>query len=356
MNDPVRTDPQTPAAPPAKSKKLIARIVSLVIFIVAVVLAIFILSNQEHYPQTTDAYVQARYISVSAEVPGRITELPAKDGLAVNRGDLLVQVDRESYELELAQVEAQIAVLEAEIAEAERQKKSSEELVEVSRANTERTLAQETLAKSTYDRMAPLAEKGFVTKEKFAATTSEYEQAQASVLMARGNEIAAELAVPSLESLRAELKAARISLKQAQVELERSAVTAPFSGRVVNCDIAPGMMVMPGESLFTLVDTSEWFVIANYREGDLDGIEVGSKATVRLLTLPGKTFSGEVVSIGHAVQTQDGSNFGPLPSVRNDLNWIRVAQRFPVRIRINEPEPESAFRIGASSIVTIEKP
>ncbi|WP_269543232.1 efflux RND transporter periplasmic adaptor subunit [Cerasicoccus fimbriatus] len=350
------TSSNAPSAPESKSNKLAGRLISALVFVGAVLMALYLLQQRERYPQTSDAYVMARYITVSSEVPGRISALPASDGLSVEPGDLLVQVDPESYALGVAETKAQIGVLEAQINEAERQRAASEAMVQMSRENTERTLAQEALAKSTYERMTPLAEQGFVTQEKYDAATSAYEQARASVLMAQSNELAAELSVASLETLRAELQAARIGLQQAEVELQRTAIRAPFDGRVVNCDLAPGMMVMPGESLFTLVDTSEWFVVANYREGDLENIAVGDVAKVRVLTLPGKVFTGKVASIGLGVQTQDGYNFGPLPSVKNNLNWIRVAQRFPVRIRIDSPEPADAFRIGASSMVTIEKP
>lgn len=332
------------------------RVLSLGIIVGAFALALYLLSHNEHYPRTDDAYVQARYITVSSEVPGRITQLLVQEGQAVSPGDVLVQINPVSYELAVAEAAAQVAALEAQLKEAERQRKAAIELVEVSQANTERVLAQETLAKSTYDRMGPLAEQGFVTQERYDSASSEYEQARASFLMAQRNELAAELAVPSVDTLRAELQSARISLQQAEVELARATITAPFEGRVVNCDIAPGMMVMPGEPLFTLVDTHEWFVVANYREGDLKAIQEGAAARVRLLTLPGKVFQGEVVDIGYAVQTQDAYSMGPLPTVRNQLDWVRTAQRFPVRIRIDSPEPATAFRMGASAVVTIEMP
>ncbi|MGE9292060.1 MAG: efflux RND transporter periplasmic adaptor subunit [Puniceicoccales bacterium] len=347
------TEPNPPAPPP-KGKKTAGRILSLVVVLGALALALYLITHGEHYPRTDDAYVQARYITVAAEVPGRISGLPVRDGLAVEPGELLVQIDPKSYVLAVAAATAQIEALEAQLSEAERQRGAALELVETSKANTERALAQEQLALSTRERMAPLAQEGFVTQERFDSVTSAWEQARASVLMAKSSELSAELAVPSLDTLRAELKAARVRLAQAELELERTQVRANFPGRIVNCDIAPGMMTMPGEPLFTLVDTSEWFVMANYREGDLKNIRLGDKARVRLLTLPNKTFTGEVVSIGHGVQNSDTYNFGPLPVVRNDLDWVRLAQRFPVRIRINQPEPEAAFRIGAGAVVVIE--
>nr|WP_246455917.1 efflux RND transporter periplasmic adaptor subunit [Ruficoccus amylovorans] len=356
MTEPADTTPPSdqPAPKASKPQKALGRLLSAVIVVGALVLAFYLLEHSEHYPRTDDAYVQARYITVAPQVPGRIVELPARDGLAVSPGELLVQIDPSSYQLAVDEALAQIAALEAQLGEAERQRGASEELVETARAATLAAIAQQTLAQSTYERMTPLAEQGFVTRERYDTATTAWEQANAGVLMARSNELAAELAVPSLDALRAEIKAARIRLAMAELELERTQIKAPFPGRVVNCDIAPGMMTMPGEPLFTLVDTSEWFVMANYREGDLKRIRLGATARVRLLTMQDKVFTGTVVSIGHGVQTQDAFDFGPLPFVRSQLDWVRLAQRFPVRIRIDQPEPQEAFRIGASAIVTIE--
>lgn len=355
--------PETPAplaepAPqraPSKTKKLVARLFSVVVVLGAIALAVYLLAAGQLYPRTDDAYVQARYISVSSQVPGRIAQLAVVDGAAVTPGQLLVQVDPASYRLAVEEATAQVAALQAQLKEAERQRAATLQLVDMAQDNTERMLAKQTLAQSTYERMTPLAEKGFVTRERYDTVYSDWEQARAGVLMAKSNELAAELSVPSLDALRAELQGAQVSLQQAQLELERTQIKAPFAGRVVNCDLAAGMMVMPGEALFTLVDTTEWFVVANFREGDLKNIREGDAAQVRLLTLPDQRFTGTVISIGHAVQTQDAYNFGPLPTVRNQLNWVRVAQRFPVRIRINEAEPQAAFRVGASAVVTIDK-
>lgn len=343
------------AARHGRGKKVVAQLLSLLIFVGAIVLAVYLLTDGERYPRTDDAYAQARYITVSAEVPGRLVELAVRDGQAVTPGELLLRIDPASYQLAVDESLAQIAALEAQIAEAERQRKASLELVKVARDSTASSIAREELAKSTYERMTPLAEQGYVTKERYDSVSTSYEEARSAVLMAKSNELAAELSVPSLDTLRAELKAAQVRLAQAELELQRTQVKAPFAGYIVNCNIAPGMLVSPGQPLFTLVDSEAWFVVANYREGDLKNIRPGDAARVRLLTLPDAVYTGRVVSIGHGVQTNDGYSFGELPTVRSQLNWIRTAQRFPVRILIESPEPQSAFRIGASAVVVIEK-
>lgn len=341
--------------PPSSERKLLGLIVGLTVFIAAMVLGVYLLSSNEHFPRTDDAYVQARYITVAAEVPGRIVELPVKEGSTVKAGDLLLQIDPRSYVLAVELAKAQILTLEAQITEARRQQKASIEMVEVARANTHGAQSRKNLAQSTYERMGPLAEQGFVTKESYDNAASLSQQADAGLMAAKSSELAAALAVPSLEALEAELKSMRITLAQAELALERTQVRAPFDGEVVNCNIAVGKMAMPGQPVFTLVDSSEWFVVANYRENNLEDIPVGATAHMYLHTLSGKSFSGTVVSVGYAVQTGDAFNFGTLPYVRNQLDWVRLAQRFPVRILVDDPTPRGAFRVGASATVVINK-
>lgn len=349
---------QTPAAggqAPSGSRKVIARILSLVVILGALALAAWLLIGGEVYPSTDDASVQANYISVSAEVPGRIVQLAVKEGQAVAPGDLLLQIDPRSYEFAVQAASLQVQALEAQIRESERQRNAAQEQVQTARANVENMRVQEVLAQSTHERMGPLVERGFVTREEYGIATTRLEQSRAGLAMAKSSELAAGLMVPELDILYVELAAAKVRLEQTQLELERTQVRAQFHGRVVGCRLALGQMVAPGIPLFTLVNTEEWFVVANYREGDLHKIKIGSPARITLMTQQGQTFRGQVVDIGHAVQTQNLIEFGPLPFVRNELDWVRLAQRFPVRIRVEQPEPQSAFRIGVSAVVAIEK-
>jgi len=124
---------------------------------------------------------------------------------------------------------------------------------------------------------------------------------------------------------------------------------------VVNLDFPPGRMVLPGEPLFTLVDTSEWFVVARFREGDLRRMSVGKKVDVEVLTAPDRTYTGTVVNIGWGIQTDAQFDATELPFVRAELDWVRLARRFPVRIRVDQPDPVETFRVGASAVATLRE-
>ncbi|MGL4720852.1 MAG: HlyD family efflux transporter periplasmic adaptor subunit, partial [Kluyvera intermedia] len=136
--------------------------------------------------------------------------------------------------------------------------------------------------------------------------------------------------------------------------LEMATVRAPFDGRVVSLKTSIGQFASAMRPIFTLIDTRHWYVIANFRETELKNIHAGSPTTLYLMSDSGKTFSGKVDSIGYGVMPEDGGLvLGGLPHVARSINWVHVAQRFPVKIMVDKPDAEM-FRIGASAVATLE--
>jgi len=144
-------------------------------------------------------------------------------------------------------------------------------------------------------------------------------------------------------------------VKNAAYDLKRSKVYAPFDGRVTNLTISEGAYARVGQQAFTLIDARTWWVIANFRETELRRIQPGMKADVYVMSSPGQRFEGTVDSTGFGV-TPDTSLVGGisqgLPDVQRSLNWIHLASRFPVRVRVDSPSPE-AFRVGVSAQVIV---
>ncbi|MCO1011296.1 allose kinase [Escherichia coli] len=139
-----------------------------------------------------------------------------------------------------------------------------------------------------------------------------------------------------------------------KLHLEMATVRAPFDGRVISLKTSVGQFASAMRPIFTLIDTRHWYVIANFRETDLKNIRSGTLATIRLMSDSGKTFEGKVDSIGYGVLPDDGGLvLGGLPKVSRSINWVRVAQRFPVKIMVDKPDPEM-FRIGASAVANLE--
>lgn len=339
---------------PAKPASRTATLLAALMLASGILMGVYLLVSHEIFPRTDDAFVHANFIGVSPRIPGRIATVQVEEGALVNKGDILFTLDPADARLAVEEARAQVDALEAALKEADRRRLAAEAEEKAAAANVKRMQAKQQLAADTRNRMQAMVDRQFISQEKFEKIDSDVAQADAGVEMALREQEAATLAVPSTASLRSELQAARTALAEAQLTLDRTTVRAPFTGRIVDCDLLPGRVVAPAEPLFTLIDTSRWFVIANFREGDLRKIQPGSKATVKLLTEPGRSYQGTVTATGYAVQTRDRIDLLSLPYVRKDLDWVKLAQRFPVRILIDQPEPPEAFRIGASALVALD--
>lgn len=148
-------------------------------------------------------------------------------------------------------------------------------------------------------------------------------------------------------------KSAKAALSTAQYDLEGCRVVAPFDGYITNLNISNGAYAHAAGEVITMVDIRNWYVIANFRESALQHIEPGMKADVFLMTKPDVKYHGVVVGIGRGVVPEQSPQLSGLPAVKRELNWVRLAQRFPVRIRLDAAPTDDALRMGVTAIVTI---
>jgi multidrug efflux system membrane fusion protein len=162
-------------------------------------------------------------------------------------------------------------------------------------------------------------------------------------------------AVMTLEPLTTQRGARMSAVQTAQYYLDNCKVYAPFDALVTNLTISEGAYLHKGEQIFTLIDARTWWAVGNFRETQLNRVEPGMRADVYVLSRPNKRFSGVVDSVGFGV-TPDADvigRLGPgLPDVQRTLNWVHLASRYPVRVRLQNPTPD-LFRIGESAVVTI---
>jgi multidrug efflux system membrane fusion protein len=131
-------------------------------------------------------------------------------------------------------------------------------------------------------------------------------------------------------------------------------VTAPFDAYVTNLNTAVGEYARQGQQVFALVDDRAWYVMANFPETYMTSIKPGMEAQVYLMSYPGQRFRGVVQGIGWANRPDEGATVGILPAVPRTLNWVRLASRFPVRILLEDRDPERPFRMGSTAVVTIK--
>jgi multidrug efflux system membrane fusion protein len=158
--------------------------------------------------------------------------------------------------------------------------------------------------------------------------------------------------VDRVETLLAQRPAKAAKVDSARLDLERTRVLAPFDAYVTSMNISEGAYAKPGSPLFTLIDTRNWYVIANYRESKLKNLRIGTPVDVYVMGHPDQKFNGRVESIGYGVTPEDGKLASGLPSIERTLNWVHLSARFPVRVHIEDPDP-LLFRIGSTAVTVV---
>jgi multidrug resistance efflux pump len=255
-------------------------------------------------------------------------------------------VDPRPFEVAVERARANLELTELEI-------ESHEHAVASAAAAVERQLADDGYQRDYLERVTPLLAKKFVTADQVALARSRVAASAAAVAEARAELVRAKNLLGQIGDVNARREAARAELRRAELDLGYCSVRAPFDGWVTNLNIAVGEYANQGEQVFALVDDREWYVVANFRETFLESIRPGDGAEVYLLAYPGRRFRGVVQGIGWALYQKDGATVGVLPAIEPTLNWVRLAQRFPVRIALEDRDPERPFRMGATAVVTI---
>lgn len=330
----------------------IGRAVAFAIIGAALVLGALVLRRLDRRPRTDDAIVTADTIEVVPEVSGRIVSLAVKDDQLVHKGDVLFTIEREPYELRLAQARAQMHSLENQIALGSRTVASQVTGASVAQTNIDAARARLEAASDTLSRLEPLAGKGYVTAEQVELARTNKLTAEVGLKEAVQAARQAKQLVGNTLALESQLDGARALVAMAERDLRNTTVRAPFDGRIVGVKTSVGQIVSPVRALFTLIDTSHWYVVANFRETELGRIRPGDPVTAYVMADPRVHLDGSVESVGSGVLTADDLNLAGVPHVWRSLDWVRIAQRFPVRVLLAHP-PAALMRIGASAVVVI---
>ncbi|MEP9317704.1 multidrug transporter subunit MdtN [Pseudomonas sp. LABIM340] len=335
------------------SSKLPRRVLVLVLLGVTLILLIWVIWLLDTAPRTDDAYAYADTINVTPEVSGSITELLVRENQLVNEGDVLMRIDVRPYQHVLEQANASLQALDKEIVLSQRQVDAQQFNSDAVHASVERAKASAAQTADTLRRMEPLLPRGYVSEEQVdqARTAAKSAQAELNATLLQAKQAAA--AVSGVDALVAKRAVILAEIARAELDVEHCVVRAPFPGRIVGLTTSNGQFAAAGHPIFSLIDTRHWYVVANFRETELNNIRTGNRTTVYLMGDSRRTFSGHVDSIGFGVFPDDGgAQVDGLPRVARTINWVRVAQRFPVRIRVDQPD-QNMFRIGASAVAVI---
>jgi multidrug efflux system membrane fusion protein len=366
--------PEENTAPSQPDRRIVGRRISLAIIVAFVIVAIIAVWTHDNRPQTDDATLRANFIGVAPQASGHIVELHVRDNQCVKEGDLLFVIDPRPYEIAVARAKAGLSLTHKEVAELEKVMQLAD--ASIVRAEAQRLAAEASVERAEAEfkeaddhvkRLEPLLVKEFATADQLEAARTRRNVANTAIREAQRLLAAAAAAVEQakVERLRADdaigqegdvnmrIAAAEAQLHDAELNLEYCRVTAPFSGKVVNFNISLGAFARAGVDLFTLVDTRTWYVVANFRETQLRHVKEGDPAEIYLQFKGGKRFKGKVVGLAWAVVPEDGTSTMGLPNVPRNLDWVRLAQRFPLRVQVEDPD--DSFRVGASAVVTITR-
>lgn len=342
------------ANPPLKKKKFSARLIAGLIILAAVAISLGYRSIISKNPLSEDAIIDADVVHISTPVPGRVQAFHVKENARVKKGDLLFELDPTTYELRVRQAKAELAVALAGLDARQRQLKAEESNADIAAEQIARAQANLALTQQTLARLEPLAKKGYVTAQQLDDARTLHEDAKVSLTQAKKQSEAAASLVGNLDAAQALVEASQSAVAIAEKALADTKVYAPHDGLIVGLHVSSGEYVAPDQSLFTLINTDAWYATAFFRETDLASIRANECALVYALANPSIAINGTVESIGWGVSSADLIELPRvLPIVQKSLNWVRVAQRFPVRILLKDA-PEALLRVGASATVVMQ--
>ena len=354
---PTSTAQAAVSIPPANAggaPKVVGKIISVLVIAIAVVLSLYVWGIVEQHPRTDDATVRANVVGIVPRVRGLIVKLNVEDNQEVKQGDVLFEIDPEDYELALERAKAALTALDQQVERAKGEDAGLKFGVKAAEAGVERAQAQMRQADDTLKRLQPLLPKGFATAEQVEVAQTAKQTAVAGLAAAEQQLNQAKVAIGTLDTLNAQRLGAVAAVKTAELELSYCKVVAPFPGRVINLNLSAGAYASAGVAVFSLLDTRHWYVIADFREGELPRITPGTIAEVYLSSVPERRFQAKVQGTSWAVKPEGEIDLPhSVPYVKRELNWVHIAQRFPVRLEVESPDPE-LFRMGASAVVIIK--
>jgi multidrug resistance efflux pump len=327
--------------------RIAGRLIGAMIIAGAIVLGVYVTHLYYIYPRTDDAYVRANVVGVAPHVSGPITELPVQDNQHVRQGQLLFVVDARPYRSAVDKAEADLALTNLQIS-------ALGDSIRAAKAREVQLQADAAYDRQYLERIQPLLSRHFVTANDVFNARSRLAAAAAAVASAHSEVSKAQNDLGQYGDINARRKAAEAARYDAKLNVEYCYVRAPFDAYVTNLNIAVGQYANEGKEVMSLVDNRTWYVLANFRENFLGYIRPGMRVEVYLLSYPNKRFHGRVQGVGWALYQGNGASVGGLPEVEETLNWVRLSQRFPVRVILEDPDPAFPFRMGSTAVVTIQ--
>mgnify|MGYP001551881482 FL=1 len=317
-----------------------------VLILILVSLAWYLASDR-YTPYTQQARIQGFVVGVAPKVSGLVTSVHISNNQVVKSGDPLFEIDRSSYDIALKRARS-------DLDNTRKQVSASAASVETARANLQAALANEERAQKDATRQERLysEDEGTISLRRLEMARASYEQARAKVTAAESEVQRAIEQMGGEGENNAKLKAAESAVEQAELDLSNTTVTASTDGVITDLRAEVGQYAAAGNPVMTLIAIDDIWIMADFTENNLGHMRVGTPVEIVIDAFPGKVLSGSVRSIGLGIAAGQPPPPGTLPTIQNNRDWLRQAQRYPVMIQFDEGELERLrknVRIGGQA-------
>lgn len=332
---------------PSTRRALSITAVSIIGPLLAVSFGLYLYLSGGRYVSTDNAYIKSEKIAVSPDISGRVSAVFVNANQVVKPGEVLFRIDPEPFQIAVDQARAGLIAARQEgeaLKSLYRQKVAEIERAKVDLQFLERRFTRQSQLKSKAIASQSTFETADQNLQSARMQLGALEQDKAQVIAKLGGNLDTPIAnLPGVMT-------AAAALRSAELNLRRTEVRASLDGIVTNFDLQQGEYVEEGKAVFSIVGTRELWVQANYRETDLSNMRVGQSATIRVDAYPSEERTAHIESIDPAT----GAEFALLPPQNATGNWVKVVQRLPVRLRLDEPLRDPPLRAGMSAVVTVD--
>jgi len=349
-------------------RKVTAAIVFTVVAIIGIVSVYFYVQYKSTHISTDDAFIDGDIYTIASKVTGTVKVIHVNDNQSVRKGDILVELDSSDFDVKMVEAlsavnaeKAKIVEIDARIEAARRQVEEAIAKSDAIKAINELQKANLAQAEKDRERAENLQKKDAISRERYEKALTVYKVAVAQVKAAAEDQKSVLFAVETQKAMIKQAEALRItqhsSIKQKEAVLETARLNsgytklvAPADGYITKKSVQTGNQIQAGQPLMALVSLEGVYVVANYKETQLEKVKPGQQVEIKVDTYPGKKFQGKVDSI----MAGTGAVFSLFPAENATGNFVKVVQRIPVKIVIDkDADPEQVLRMGMSVVPTI---